>query len=109
MPGFDGTGPQGKGPMTGRGGGYCMLKIPQSCNEPQIGFAGVSGKAVTFLPVSQRVDFASLHLRTRQVRRALRDINRRIAILEVVKQRRDDSRRIADGGNPSRGRDGGFS
>lgn len=24
MPGFDGTGPQGAGPMTGRGRGYCM-------------------------------------------------------------------------------------
>ena len=26
MPGFDGTGPQGKGPMTGRGMGFCVLK-----------------------------------------------------------------------------------
>ena len=24
MPGFDGTGPMGYGPMTGRGGGYCI-------------------------------------------------------------------------------------
>ena len=23
MPGFDGTGPQGRGPLTGRGRGYC--------------------------------------------------------------------------------------
>lgn len=26
MPRFDGTGPQGKGPMTGRGLGQCNLK-----------------------------------------------------------------------------------
>jgi len=25
MPGFDGTGPLGKGPFTGRGEGYCVL------------------------------------------------------------------------------------
>ena len=28
MPGFDGTGPQGKGPMTGKGNGFCILKAP---------------------------------------------------------------------------------
>ena len=27
MPGFDGTGPIGSGPMTGRGGGYCMSYV----------------------------------------------------------------------------------
>lgn len=28
MPRFDGTGPQGQGPMTGRGEGYCAVEIP---------------------------------------------------------------------------------
>jgi hypothetical protein len=27
MPKKDGTGPSGKGPMTGRGGGYCIIPI----------------------------------------------------------------------------------
>lgn len=27
MPGFDGTGPQGSGTMTGRGRGYCLLPL----------------------------------------------------------------------------------
>jgi len=27
MPGFDGTGPNGMGPMTGGGRGYCVLPI----------------------------------------------------------------------------------
>jgi hypothetical protein len=31
MPGFDGTGPHGLGPMTGRGMGYCV--IPLSTRE----------------------------------------------------------------------------
>jgi hypothetical protein len=27
MPGFDGTGPRGSGPMTGRGMGYCVVPV----------------------------------------------------------------------------------
>jgi hypothetical protein len=27
MPNYDGTGPDGKGPMTGRGRGYCVIPI----------------------------------------------------------------------------------
>jgi len=27
MPGFDGTGPAGMGPMTGRGMGYCIVPL----------------------------------------------------------------------------------
>lgn len=27
MPGYDGTGPEGKGPMTGRGMGYCAMPL----------------------------------------------------------------------------------
>ncbi|RPJ64087.1 MAG: hypothetical protein EHM12_00630 [Dehalococcoidia bacterium] len=27
MPGFDGTGPAGMGPMTGRGMGYCIIPL----------------------------------------------------------------------------------
>lgn len=33
MPGYNGTGPLGAGPMTGRGGGYCM-----SYYDPDRGF-----------------------------------------------------------------------
>jgi len=29
MPGFDGTGPLGQGPMTGKGMGYCVLKLSE--------------------------------------------------------------------------------
>ncbi len=28
MPNFDGTGPRGKGPMTGGGRGYCAIPLP---------------------------------------------------------------------------------
>jgi len=30
MPGFNGTGPRGMGPMTGRGMGYCAVPLPGS-------------------------------------------------------------------------------
>lgn len=44
MPGFDGTGPTGLGPMTGQGMGYCMLKISQVQNlNPCYGYSGVQG------------------------------------------------------------------
>jgi len=36
MPKCDGTGPSGKGPMTGRGGGYCV--IPINTPEEELGF-----------------------------------------------------------------------
>ncbi|MCD6216143.1 MAG: DUF5320 domain-containing protein [Candidatus Aenigmarchaeota archaeon] len=33
MPGYDGTGPEGKGPMTGRGRGYCIIPTTEK-KEP---------------------------------------------------------------------------
>jgi len=36
MPTFNGTGPNGKGPMTGRGSGYCV--IPLNTTEQELGF-----------------------------------------------------------------------
>jgi len=47
MPARDGTGPKGQGPMTGRGMGFCILKIDP--REPQVatGFAGMLGRPVT--------------------------------------------------------------
>ena len=38
MPGFDGTGPRGEGPMTGRGEGYCAL--PLSRYRPRVAVPG---------------------------------------------------------------------
>ena len=35
MPGFDGTGPRGMGPMTGGGRGFCA--VPLSIQETEIG------------------------------------------------------------------------
>jgi len=32
MPGFNGMGPRGMGPMTGRGMGYCAIPVPPQIN-----------------------------------------------------------------------------
>lgn len=41
MPGRDRTGPLGLGPMTGRGMGYCMMRLPSSVWEMGWGYAGL--------------------------------------------------------------------
>jgi len=46
MPGRDGTGPKGQGPMTGRGMGLCILKIDPFEPGSADGFAGRYGKRV---------------------------------------------------------------
>ena len=42
MPRYDGTGPRGKGPMTGRGEGYCAITLPEP-GQPGRGYAGLQG------------------------------------------------------------------
>jgi hypothetical protein len=32
MPRFDGTGPMGRGPLTGRGMGYCAVRLPSEAD-----------------------------------------------------------------------------
>ena len=50
MPGFDGTGPLGQGPMTGRGQGFCVLTKSEENPSQLKGFVGLQG-----VPVSQKV------------------------------------------------------
>jgi hypothetical protein len=47
MPGFDGTGPRGQGPMTGRGEGHCVLVLPSpEMGKVPYGYAGLQGTPV---------------------------------------------------------------
>lgn len=47
MPKFDGTGPTGQGPMSGRGEGYCALVLPENEGRDAVrGYAGVQGTPV---------------------------------------------------------------
>ena len=43
MPAFDGTGPKGQGPLSGRGEGYCAIRLP-SPRSGQISY-GYAGRA----------------------------------------------------------------
>ncbi|MBL7186447.1 MAG: DUF5320 domain-containing protein [Phycisphaerae bacterium] len=51
MPGFDGTGPLGQGPMTGRGQGFCALTVSEENPGEAKGFAGLQA-----VPVGQKVE-----------------------------------------------------
>jgi len=44
MPGFDGTGPLGQGPMTGRGQGFCVLTTSKESIGQTEGFVGINGR-----------------------------------------------------------------
>jgi hypothetical protein len=47
MPAFDGTGPRGLGPMTGRGEGYCAIALPSpGTGRAPYGYAGLAGTPV---------------------------------------------------------------
>jgi hypothetical protein len=46
MPRFDGTGPRGEGPMTGRGEGHCALVLPSEEGRAPYGYAGLEGRPV---------------------------------------------------------------
>jgi hypothetical protein len=81
MPGYDGTGPRGRGPMTGRGRGYCLLKLSGGPDEPLSGFSGRSGDPVRLWPDGIGMDLASLTLQVQCLEAELRDIRRRIVAL----------------------------
>jgi len=47
MPRFDGTGPRGEGPFSGRAKGYCAIRLPEpGSDQPALGFAGLAGRPV---------------------------------------------------------------
>ena len=44
MPRYNGPGPLGEGPMTGRGMGFCVLKKEDEDLNQIVGFIGINGK-----------------------------------------------------------------
>ncbi len=53
MPGYDGTGPRGAGMFTGRGEGYCALRLPEAgSREPATGYAGIAGEPMQLAPMA---------------------------------------------------------
>jgi hypothetical protein len=67
--------------MTGRGRGGCVLKAPSLPGEPVTGFAGWSGRPVSWLPSNREVDLAYLRSQAQRIAVALANVRRRIASL----------------------------
>jgi len=80
MPGFDGTGPRGKGPMTGKAQGYCLLNIPDDAAEAKTGFAGLQGKPIGQDPMP--ADFVLLRNQLWGMQATLAEMKSRLAELE---------------------------
>ena len=47
MPGFDGTGPLGQGPLTGGGRGYCIVPLDSKSKVP-LGYNGIKSYPTDF-------------------------------------------------------------
>jgi hypothetical protein len=82
MPGHDGTGPNGSGPLTGAGRGYCVLRVPGAQDEKQAGFAGLAGRPITGSSDFLRIETAKLHLRVKEAHLALNDLDCSMKILK---------------------------
>jgi len=82
MPGFDGTGPRGLGPMTGGGRGFCALKMPRKPDAPIQGLAGQTGWPVALPPASEAT-LAQLRSQAAQIEESLRAIHSHIERLEA--------------------------
>ena len=83
MPGFDGTGPCGKGPMSGKAQGYCLLKMPDDAAEAETGFAGLAGDPITMGHDSRKMAGFSLCNRLWKMQVALDEMKSRLAELEA--------------------------
>ena len=86
MPGLDGTGPRGLGPMTGGGRGLCVLKLPAEPDEPILGFAGRAGRPVR-RPPNCAAELTKLRSHARHIEVVLTGIRRRIERLEASRRR----------------------
>ena len=85
MPGLDGTGPRGMGPMTGRGRGFCVLRLPRGPGKPIIGSAGWPGRPVAW-PLEGQTDLAQLRSHARHIEAVLTGIRSRIERLEAKRR-----------------------
>ena len=83
MPGLDGTGPKGYGPITGRGRGFCILKMPYTATEPITGFVGLSGRPVTCLQNSSEAELTCSRADVQRLRAVLDGLQRNIGIFKT--------------------------
>jgi len=82
MPGLDGTGPRGLGPMTGDGRGLCVLRLPTDPDEPITGLAGRAGWRFS-QPLETDAELGHLRRQARHIETVLRVIHSRVKELEA--------------------------
>ena len=104
MPGYDGTGPRGLGPMTGCSRGYCVLDVSRTFGEGFRERACLEGKPLLREPGFTKAGKVSLSCRVQRIQLELDSIERRIATLEITGQDRG-----GPGLNAGRGRGPGSS
>ena len=78
MPGFDGTGPRGIGPMTGGGRGFCA--IPLAASQPRYtGMGYYSPYGAPFFPqMTREQELDSLRSQAQAMREQLKEMEARI-------------------------------
>ena len=86
MPGFDGKGPLGLGPMSGRGEGFCALNLPRQSGEPVTGYAGKAGWPVIITTPGPSARLAALHNQLQQSEAALRDLQQMLHRKQAQRQ-----------------------
>jgi hypothetical protein len=84
MPGFDGTGPLGLGPMTGMGRGFCILRLPHQGEKRVSGYAGLAGRPVEQALPDREEALVRLRLQVWSIELAMADLKFRLAALMEV-------------------------
>lgn len=87
MPGHDGTGPRGLGPITGKGDGYCVVCIPGDSREPRLGLVGLSGRSAGVSPSSANSGATPSALENARIRLALLLVGRYLSDLDTAVER----------------------
>jgi len=86
MPGFDGTGPRGLGPMTGGGRGFCSVPPGGAGMAYRSGrFAGVYGAGYSGLSAQEELD--QLRNEFAQLQSELEVVEARIKSMEAQKSK----------------------
>ena len=81
--------------MTGGSRGYCVLKTPIAKDEPVTGFAGLSGRPVSFSQSGFRPKLPSLRTEFQRIERMIHNIRSRMVVLETMQSGEFDKRKAS--------------